>query len=469
MNLKEILSGFSNKRIAVIGDVMLDSYVCGEVHRINPEAPVQIVDIKNKIYEIGGAGNVAANISSLGGEAFLFGYIGDDESGKILIDKLKENGIQCYLPAISAKTTLKTRIIGNNRQLLRMDEESYSIASRKIEEEIVEHLEEFNPEVIVASDYAKGVLTESLFGEMKMLEKKIIVDPKPQNKENYFGVYLITPNLKEAKKMSGLENIDKIGEKLQNDYGCRILITQGKDGMTLFEQGKIINIPTQAKEVFDVTGAGDTVIATIALSLAYGSDLERAAFLANHAAGIVVGKAGTATVSLNELEQTIEAESGKIKTLHELKNIREDYRRKDKRVVWTNGCFDIPHVGHLDYLRKSGKLGNILIVGLNSDESVRKLKGSNRPFIPESDRAEMLSGFESVNYVTIFNDSTSENYIKALMPDVYVKGGDYSLETMDQGERKVVESYNGKIVFIPVTRDRSTTNLANCIAQKVKG
>jgi D-beta-D-heptose 7-phosphate kinase / D-beta-D-heptose 1-phosphate adenosyltransferase len=236
--------------------------------------------------------------------------------------------------------------------------------------------------------------------------------------------------------------------------------------MTLFEGGNVIHIPTQAKEVYDVTGAGDSVIAAMGLGLSSGLTLTESAFLANQIAGIVVGKAGTATVSKQELEQMIESEHNKIKTLEELKEIREDYKRKGKKFSWTNGCFDLLHAGHVDYLKKASELGDYLAVGLNSDESVRGLKGKTRPIIPEKERAEVLSSLECVDGIVIFPELTAAHCLRELQPDIYVKAGDYSLDKMDQQERNIIESYGGSFKFIPITKKVSTSKIIEKIKEQ---
>jgi D-beta-D-heptose 7-phosphate kinase / D-beta-D-heptose 1-phosphate adenosyltransferase len=464
--IARILEDFSEKKIAVIGDIMLDSYVYGTVERVSPEAPVSIFKEEKEEYSLGGAANVAANISSLNGKVYLFGYIGEDSAGKILISKIEEKKINHFLFPVLEKTTKKTRLIGNRQQqMIRIDSESYAVISEDAEERLAKEVAGKNPDIIVVSDYAKGCITSGLFSKLKnyLPNTKIIVDPRPQNKEKYKGVFLITPNLKEAREMSGMEKVEDMGKILQERYKCSILITRGKEGMSLFENDKVNSIPTKAKEVYDITGAGDTVIAVMALSLASGVNLEESSFLANHAAGIVVGKAGTASVSKNELIEGIKSESSKIKDLSELKEIREDCRKKGKKVVWTNGCFDLLHIGHIDYLKKAKKLGNCFFVGLNSDVSIKQLKGEGRPIQSEKHRAEILASLELVDYIVIFNEMSAENCLSEIKPDIFVKAGDYNLETMHQGERFVIEGYRGEIQFIPIAYDISTTQIINKI------
>ena len=470
MDFKKIIDDFPKRKILVVGDVMLDSYIYGDVERISPEAPVPVVRITKEVYELGGAANVAANISSLGGKAFLLGYVGKDNSKNILINKLNEKNVKFNLYDSLEQTIQKTRIIGNGHQIARIDKEGSKKVSEQNEEELANKIVLENPEIIIASDYAKGCLTNNLFSLIKKYNPtiRIIIDPKPKNKIDYKGAYLITPNLKEGKELTGLEDINEIGKELQKKYNCNVLLTLGKDGSMLFEDKNVISLPTQAKEVFDVTGAGDTLIATIGLGLGSGLNLENSIFLANHAAGIVVGKAGTATISSSELEQVIDSENKKIKSLDELIGICADYKRKGKKIAWTNGCFEILHAGHVNYLKQAKSKGDYLIVGLNSDDSVRALKGESKSIVPQEQRAEVLAGLNSVDYVTIFNEKTVSNCLGALRPDVYAKGGDYDIEKMDQDERKIIESYGGSFAFIPFVNNISTSQIIRKIQGKDK-
>jgi rfaE bifunctional protein kinase chain/domain len=305
MNLKEIRKGFPNKKIAVIGDVMLDCHIYGHVERISPEAPVPIVDIEKEIYSLGGAANVARNIHSLGGDVYLFGYVGEDSARENLIQKIPLERFGLFLQKEFSKTIQKTRIIGNGHQIARIDKENGNKVSGRSEENLIERVLDINPDLIIVSDYAKGTITQSLFSRIISLGKTVIVDPKPKNKLNYRGAYLVTPNLNEGKELSGFSEINDIGRKLQKEYNAHILLTRGADGMTIFEDARIEYIPTEAKEVYDITGAGDSVIATMGLGIVSGLSLTQSASLANHVAGIVVEKEGSAIVSELELEQII--------------------------------------------------------------------------------------------------------------------------------------------------------------------
>jgi len=472
MNIKEILNKFKDSKISVIGDVMLDHYIYGSVERISPEAPVPIIKSQREVYSLGGAANVAANIASFGANVILFGYMGKDHSGEILKQKLKDKKIEAKLFPVLSETTKKNRVIGNNQQqILRIDKEGYSEATYKAENFMAYSVYDNKPDVVIISDYAKHVMTNGVFSKIKEFNKnsKILVDPKPKSRISYNGVYLITPNLKEAKEMSGLEDVNEAGKKLKKELNTNVLITRGKDGMTLFYKNnhgdRVFNVFTEAKEVYDVTGAGDTAIGILGLGIASGLNLEDSVFLSNHAAGIVVGKAGAAIVSAFELEQVIEEESNKLKTLEELLSIREDCMRKSKKIVWTNGCFDILHEGHVDYLRKAKSLGDYLIVGINDDKSIRELKGEDRPINKKESRVNVLSELNCVDYITVFKGLTPAKCLKKLKPDFYIKAGDYTVDTINQDERKLVEDYGGKIIIIPVVYEISTTKIIKKIKE----
>lgn len=462
-HLTHILNNFQGKKIVVIGDIILDKYIYGDVSRISPEAPVPVVKIEKEFYDVGGAGNVASNISSLGGDVSIFSFVGRDNEAEILKKILEKKGINFFFDE-NFMTPFKIRIIGKGQQLIRMDREE--IEEKKLTSEMKKILLEKAGEadIIVISDYAKGTITEDLMDLLKNYREKIIAGPKPKNKSLYSGVFLVIANEKESFEMSDCSDIEKSLEIIKKELSSNIIITRGEKGMILFSEKKF-EIPTYAREVYDVTGAGDTVLAAFSIAKAAGSSLEEAAIIANYAAGIAVEKRGTFSVTLNELKNRILLEGKKLVAFDELKKIAEDCKRKSQKIVWTNGCFDILHTGHVAYLREAKKQGDILIIGLDSDSSVRKLKGPERPINPESERAEIISALEFIDYVTIFEYGTVKDYLAELKPDVYVKGGDYTLETINQEERKIVENYKGKIILIPPIANKSTTNTIN----KIKG
>lgn len=460
--LINILNNFSQKKILVIGDIMLDEYIEGNVERISPEAPVQVVTEKNKFYKLGGAGNVASNLASLGGNTFLFSFVGKDKEANILKDLLDEKKIN-YSFEINNITTRKTRIIGNQQQLLRLDrEETYNKEfSSKIKENLLNIAEESDK--IILSDYAKGVINYNLINFLKDFKQKIIINPKPINKALCNEVFLVIANEKETREMSKIFEIDKAGEILRKKFNSSLLVTRGEKGMTLFSDKKI-DIPTYTKEVYDVQGAGDTVVAAVSLAISAGASLEEAAIMGNYAAGIAVEKRGTYSVKLNELEKRIFGAGKKIVSLDELEKIVNLSKKENKKIVWTNGCFDLFHLGHKYSLEKAKEQGDILIVGLDSDESVKNLKGPERPIYNQNERAEILSSIEFVDYITIFSYGSAKKYLKTIKPDIYVKSGDYTLETINQEERKIVENYGGKIFLPKGISGISTTN----IIEKIK-
>ena len=458
LNILNILNKFREKNILIVGDIMLDTYFKGEVTRINVEAPVPIVKVEQEFHSLGGAGNVASNVVSLGGKATLFSFIGRDHQAEILRKLLDENKIENFLQE-DEKTIQKIRIIGNNQQLARMDFEK--IYDKIFRDEIKFKLKKIAKEadLIIISDYNKGAITPDLINFLSDYKRKIIVDPKPKNKSLYKNVLLIKTNEKEIFEMTYLYNLDSAGKKLKEELQTNVLVTRGKDGMALFSE-KIINIPTYAKEVFDVTGAGDTTIAALALSIASGASLNEAAIIANHAAGIKVKKAGTYAVNLSELISKFIREESKVLNLEELQGAILDLKKKGKEIVWTNGCFDLLHIGHTRYLKEAKKLGDVLIVGINSDDSVRRLKGPTRPIQTEKERAEILSSLEFIDYVIIFPETTVEKYLYALKPEIYVKGGDYTSSHLEGHiEGKAVKEYGGEIKVIPLVEGKSTTHL----------
>jgi D-beta-D-heptose 7-phosphate kinase/D-beta-D-heptose 1-phosphate adenosyltransferase len=461
MNLNDIISNFNQHKIVVIGDVMLDKEICGEVSRISPEALAFVLKVKSKsqeFYSPGGAANAAANVSSLGGKTSLFGFVGEDIEGGILKKILEERGINCYFGK-NEMTTLKIRpktVRFNLPTRIDYDDETPKDFSPELMEKMQEEIA--NSDLIVVSDYAKGAINKNLMNFLRKSNKKIIIDPKPQNMSLYSNSFLITPNEKEALEVSSQKDIQCAGRWLKENLKCNVLITRGEKGMSLFSDNEI-EIPTVAKEVYDVAGAGDTVIAALSLSIASGASFEEAIIIANHAAGIAVGKAGTYQVKLSELEKEIYGEERKLKTLDELSSIVEDLKKKQKRIVWTNGCFDLFHAGHKYSLEQAKKRGDFLIVGLDSDESVKILKGPERPIINQEQRAGILSGMEIVDYITIFSAGEASKYLRMLKPDVYVKSGNYTLDTINQEERKIIEGYGGEIYLPKGLPGFSTTDI----------
>lgn len=451
--------------IIVIGDIMLDRYLNGEVNRISPEAPVPIVKIKSEYTVLGGAANVANNISSLGSPCKLFGHIGNDQNGTILNNITNKTQIDLLALNCGAPTITKTRVVGGHQQIVRLDHEEKLTSIDTLSKSILSHLTT-QIKTVIMSDYAKGICTNSLcqtvINKCNQLKIKVIIDPKGKDWSKYQNAYMLTPNLKELSEVLGKNianndlEIEISGQEILKNINLQyLLVTRSEKGMSLIHKQGTTHFPTLAKEVYDVSGAGDTVIATLAWALSENNNIESAVHKANTAAGIVVSKFGTAPIEKNELIRELNSSGSKIPTQDELLKIIQNEKQKNKRIVFTNGCFDILHRGHLDYLQKASKLGEIFIVAINSDNSVKKLKGINRPINSQIDRAEMLAGYDFINYITIFDEETPLNLIKSIRPDILVKGGDY------QAEEVVGKEFSGKVIIIPFLKGYSSTNIIN--------
>jgi D-beta-D-heptose 7-phosphate kinase/D-beta-D-heptose 1-phosphate adenosyltransferase len=475
LQLLATIKNFPRQKVAVLGDVMLDEYLYGTVSRISPEAPVPILRVERKEYYLGGAANVASNISSLGGQAHLVGLSGNDHKSSLIKRMLEEKGIPYTLYEHLKETIQKTRIIASNQQIVRVDSEEALSIGPDIEEKVRSKMGGISPSIIVVSDYAKGFITQGLLTLLKEYAResgiRLIIDPKPSHKNFYSGAYLITPNSDEAVQMTGIHSIEEAGTKLKEEMSSHILITKGRDGMSLFEQDndKVLHFPTQAREVYDITGAGDTVAAALSLAISSGASLKDATILANQVAGLAVEKIGTASVLRSEVEGVLETENKKIGNLAQIKRIVQDRRQRGKKIVWTNGCFDLLHGGHVKYLEMAKQFGDVLIVGLNSDESVSRLKGPERPILKQGERAEILSALESVDYILIFNEENVSEHLKEIRPDVYVKGGDYDIKRIDQEEKKVLLEYQAAIEFIPFIKGYSSSEIIRKIRKGNKG
>ena len=461
----KMLKNFS-PNILVIGDLMIDHYLWGSCERISPEAPVQVVDIAKETTVLGGAGNVINNLVVLGAKVSVGSVIGNDDNGVELVNMLKKIGVQTdkIITLKDRKTSKKSRVIASSQQVLRYDKESKEEISKSASDEIISSLKESISfyDAVVLSDYGKGVLTKELCqGIIELCNKnsvKVLVDPKGSDYSKYKGAYLLTPNKKEAVLATAIdikdkESLEKALLKLKQECSLDIsMITLSEDGIATYDDEMKI-FPTVAKEVFDVTGAGDTVIASISFAISAGRSIDEAAAFANLAAGVVVGKIGSATVSLDEIEE-YEASLHKstsdahIKSFEDIKAIVDRYKKSGKKVVFTNGCFDILHVGHVKYLQVAKSFGDILIVGLNSDASVSRLKGPTRPVNIAEDRAYLLAALEAVDFVVPFEEDTPYELIKMIKPDTLVKGGDYKgkvvVGTEFAGELKLVDFVDGK-------------------------
>ncbi|HIG32517.1 MAG TPA: D-glycero-beta-D-manno-heptose-7-phosphate kinase [Flavobacteriales bacterium] len=430
-------------KILVVGDLMIDHYLWGSSERISPEAPVPVVNVDSESTVLGGAGNVINNLNALGAVVDVISVIGECETSKELKDLLCDIKIetQYLITQKNRVTSKKSRIIAAQQQVVRYDRESTSEINNKSQVAILKVFKKIvnNYDVILLSDYGKGVLTfeltQSLISIANENKKKLLVDPKGLDYSKYKGAYLLTPNKKEASEATNIiikdnESLTQSIRILKDQIDLTVsLITLSEKGVAIFDNELRIH-PTVAREVFDVTGAGDTILASLGFALSCNKDIDEAIKFANLASGVVVGKIGSATATLNEI---IEYESSlnkstsdeHIKTWDEISSIISELKNNDKKIVFTNGCFDILHIGHVKYLEKAKNFGDILILGLNSDDSTHRLKGKNRPINTQDDRAYILASLEVVDYVVIFNEDTPLDLIKLIKPDVLVKGGDY--------------------------------------------
>lgn len=471
-------SAFQGKRILVVGDLMLDYWVWGSVSRISPEAPVPVVDIAHHSYTPGGAANVVANLKALGAEVDLLGVVGADDVGRRLRLMLNRQniGTQGIFVHEDYPTILKTRIIANNQQVVRADLETKREVKDYLWQKMLRWAQENRDhyQALAISDYDKGLLWGEHVQELISIFAgiPIIAGPKPVNLERFRGCQLITLNAKEAKAASGYDTatqpgLEEAGRSLLGELEPgSVLVTLGERGMALFRsQQPTLKVPALASQVYDVSGAGDTVLSVMTICAASGVPLDRAMRLASHAAAVVVRKVGTATVSLEELLDSLQSKKPNLSLSPQRKILsRSEARERIERlrqspqppkVVFTNGCFDILHVGHLHTLLSAKAEGDLLVVGINSDDSVRALKGPSRPINPQGERAEMLAALECVDMVVIFPEETPLELLAALRPDVHVKGGDYREE--DLPEADLVRSFGGKIVLTRLIPGRSTS------------
>lgn len=473
--MKINIPDFSKAHVLVVGDVMLDQYWYGNSQRISPEAPVPIVHVRENEVRAGGASNVALNVTSLGGHASLIGMTGDDDNASKLQQLLSEQNVDCYFQKCPTHdTALKLRIIAQQQQMIRLDfEDDFT------EEDKSSLLTQYSAllddaDIVIFSDYNKGTLSsvQEMIQLAKQQGKPTIVDPKGSEFSKYQGASFITPNKLEFETVVGQCSnnktlIDK-GRKLRQELELEaLLVTRGEEGMSLIREDKpLFHLPTYAREVFDVTGAGDTVISTLATALAAEATVEDAVALANLAAGIVVRKLGTATTSLAEihdvLKQADEIGYGVI-TEDELEQVIQLSHNRGETIIMTNGCFDLIHTGHIDYLQKARELGDRLVIAVNSDESVQQLKGSERPINGIEQRMVLLAALECVDWVIPFAEETPERLYCRMLPDVIVKGGDYHPDEVVGGD--CVKEQGGKVEIVAFVKGHSTTDMIN----KIKG
>jgi D-beta-D-heptose 7-phosphate kinase/D-beta-D-heptose 1-phosphate adenosyltransferase len=471
------LPDFSRAKVLVVGDVMLDNYWHGATSRISPEAPVPVVRIERQEARPGGAGNVALNIVALGAEAKLAGLIGDDAAADQLRGLLTARGVECALMRVAGSHTItKLRVISRHQQVIRLDFEDHfpGFDSSGMFADFSAMASDYD--VMILSDYAKGVLRqpESLIAAARAAGKPVVIDPKGQEFERYRGATVITPNMSEFEAVVGhcadVADIERRGAELRDALDLEaVLITRSEKGMSLLARGHPpLHLPTQAQDVFDVTGAGDTVVATLGAALAAGLSLPDAVALSNIAAGIVVAKLGTATVNTQELRWALRGESPTASrgscNEEELLARMSVARGKGERIVMTNGCFDILHPGHIDYLEKARALGDRLIVAVNDDDSVRRLKGVSRPVNPLATRMRMLSALASVDWVVSFAEDTPQRLLGKLLPDILVKGGDYREDQVAGGAE--VKAAGGQVRILNFVDGHSTTALIDKIQRQ---
>ena len=472
--MKNKLPDFTPARVLVVGDVMLDQYWHGNSQRISPEAPVPVVHIKNNECRAGGASNVALNVAALGATAQLIGLTGDDDNADKLQSLLIKQQVDChFLRNKDLETTLKLRVISQHQQMIRLDfEDSFaSVDKTPLESQFALLLS--TTDVVILSDYHKGTLSHvsRLIQMAKQVNIPIIIDPKGTDFVKYQGATLITPNRNEFEAVVGkCDNEPALiskGQALLKQFDWQaLLVTRGEEGMSLFQRDKApLHLPTYAREVFDVTGAGDTVIGTLAAALAAKADLASAVRLANLAAGLVVRKLGTATTSMAEIQDALHshAEIGLgVITEDQLKEVIRLSQQRGEKVIMSNGCFDLMHTGHITYLQQARELGDRLVIAVNSDESVKQLKGESRPINNLQNRMTMLAALECVDWVVPFTEETPERLYCRVLPDVIVKGGDYAPDDVVGGQC-VIEK-GGEVKILSFVDGQSTSN----IIEKIK-
>jgi D-beta-D-heptose 7-phosphate kinase/D-beta-D-heptose 1-phosphate adenosyltransferase len=485
--LFSLLNGFHSARVIVLGDCMLDRFIYGSVERISPEAPIPVVNVERTVDMPGGAANVARNIAALGARTTLLGVVGEDTWADDLRVQLGAS------PTIDAQlirdgtrpTTVKTRYVADGQQVMRADRESRAALSDDVQRRLLAAFEASLPDaqVIVLSDYAKGVLSDAVTREAiamaRSAGKLIIVDPKSKNFARYRGATMLTPNRLELQQATGQDchsdaDVVECAQCVLEQNICDwLVVTRGKHGMSVVGGNEpAVHLPTAARQVFDVSGAGDTVVAVIALALATGAEVAQAASLANTAAGIVVGKPGTATVTTGEVIAALTPFDGrtdpqKIFSLESVLQLCRGWREQGLKIAFTNGCFDLLHPGHISLLEQARRSADRLVVGLNADLSIRRLKGTNRPIQGEVARATVLAAVKSVDAVVIFEEDTPIRLIEVLEPDVLVKGADYTVATVVGAD--LVQKRGGKVILAELLTGHSTTETVKRVAGSTGG
>jgi len=465
----------------VVGDLMLDEYVAGAVERISPEAPVPVVHVRETEYRLGGAANVARQAAVLGAHVSLAGVVGHDEAGARLLELAAAAGIDTRAVQVleGRRTTRKLRVLGHHQQLVRLDWEDPRPLTPECESQLIERLRAGPPaDALVVSDYAKGVVGCTLTGELTRVRgaAPVVVDPKHPDFTRYSGATTLTPNLKELEAAAGrrLDAHDVAGLVAATRPLARaaqlesIVVTLGERGMLIVPaEGAELLVPAFSRDVYDVTGAGDTAVAVLALALARHASLEAAVRLANAAAGVAVGQVGAVAVDAQALRDALAAlPERKILTRAELAARAASWRVAGRRIVFTNGCFDLLHSGHLALLQSAARLGDVLVLAINSDASVRRLKGTDRPLVPQAERAALLAALTFVDAVTVFDEDTPLETLESVRPHVLVKGGDYRPDQVVG--RELVEASGGRVELVPLVPDKSTSALVERIRRSVR-
>jgi D-beta-D-heptose 7-phosphate kinase/D-beta-D-heptose 1-phosphate adenosyltransferase len=475
--MNTVIPAFQSAHILIIGDVMLDRYWYGDTTRISPEAPVPVVHINQQAERPGGAGNVALNIRALGGQVTLISVTGIDAAAESILTQLTDAGINCaFIQVVEVPTVTKLRILSRHQQLIRLDfEDNFTqLDAQLVTTQMQRYLD--NADVVVLSDYGKGTLPDpaALIQMARAANKLILVDPKGQDFTKYRGATLMTPNLAEFEAVVGsCSNLNQLvakGEALRKQLNLQaLLITRSQDGMTLLRSGyPPLHLPAHAREVFDVTGAGDTVIGILAAGLAVEQDWVSATALANLAAGLVVTKLGAATVSVVELEQALHFQTNKgIYDQASLSAVVKAAKANHETIVMTNGCFDILHAGHVRYLTQARQLGDRLLVAINDDDSVRRLKGNNRPINTLEQRIAVLNALECVDWIVPFAEDTPEKLICQILPEILVKGGDYQIHQIAGSD--CVLAQGGRVLVLDLMADCSTTAIIAALQNSTIG
>lgn len=476
--LQALVEQFNGIPVMAVGDIYLDENVFGKVTEVSLEAPIPVFEVLERRYNPGAAGNAACNVASLGGKTYMVGVIGDDANGGTVLKEFHARGVDTsgivVDPARPTSTYGKLRAGGHNiptQEVLRMDTPRPGLIAGETERKVCEQIRRLAPQVkaILLGDQVASTLSDGVLDTIRAVAREhglYTVADSRKRAGIFHDIDIVKPNDAEAGIAAGISVNDdatlaQAGQFLLKS-ARNAMITRGPKGVSVFAQdGSVEHVPCAPVEAIDVTGAGDTVAAAVILTMAAGGTLAEAAALGNTAAGIAVVQKGVVTVSAAELRAALSGGTGpaKLKTVQQLAPIVEHLQREGKRVVWTNGCFDILHVGHITYLNRARQEGDVLVVGLNSDASVRALKGPERPVVSERERAIVMGALACVDYLVIFSEPTPLTLLQALKPDVYAKGGDYTIDTIVQEERRAVESYGGRIAIIPGVEGRSTTSL----------